>query len=134
MFYGRGAGELPTASAIAGDVFDVARNIVFECTGRIGCTCYKQLSLKKADEMESRFFLRMHVSDCAGTLASIASVFGNNNVSIAQVIQKNKEGELAELVVVTSKVKEGNFNDAMMIIEGMSVVQKVSKVIRVYGD
>lgn len=69
-----------------------------------------------------------------GTLASIASVFGNNNVSIAQVIQKNKEGELAELVVVTSKVKEGNFNDAMMIIEGMSVVQKVSKVIRVYGD
>ena len=134
MFYGRGAGELPTASAIAGDVFDVARNIVFECTGRIGCTCYKQLPLKKADEMESRFFLRMHVSDCAGTLASIASVFGNNNVSIAQVIQKNKEGELAELVVVTSKVKEGNFNDAMMIIEGMSVVQKVSKVIRVYGD
>lgn len=69
-----------------------------------------------------------------GTLASIASVFGNNNVSIAQVIQKNKEGELAELVVVTSKVKEGNFNDAMMIIEGMSVVQKVSKVIRVYGN
>ena len=134
MFYGRGAGELPTASAIAGDVFDVARNIVFECTGRIGCTCYKQLPLKAADEMESRFFLRMHVSDCAGTLASIASVFGNNNVSIAQVIQKNKEGELAELVVVTSKVKEGNFNDAMMIIEGMSVVQKVSKVIRVYGD
>ena len=134
MFYGRGAGELPTASAIAGDVFDVARNIVFECTGRIGCTCYKQLPLKEADEMESRFFLRMHVSDCAGTLASIASVFGNNNVSIAQVIQKNKEGELAELVVVTSKVKEGNFNDSMMIIEGMSVVQKVSKVIRVYGD
>ena len=104
------------------------------CCGRIGCTCYKQLPLKAADEMESRFFLRMHVSDCAGTLASIASVFGNNNVSIAQVIQKNKEGELAELVVVTSKVKEGNFNDAMMIIEGMSVVQKVSKVIRVYGD
>ena len=76
----------------------------------------------------------MHVTEVAGTLASFESVFGNNNVSIAQVIQKNKEGELAELVVVTSKVKEGNFNDAMMIIEGMSVVQKVSKVIRVYGD
>ena len=134
MFFGRGAGELPTASAVVGDIFDIVRNIVANCCGRIGCTCYKQLPLKKADEMESRFFLRMHVSDCAGTLASIASVFGNNNVSIAQVIQKNKEGELAELVVVTSKVKEGNFNDAMMIIEGMSVVQKVSKVIRVYGD
>ena len=134
MFFGRGAGELPTASAVVGDIFDIVRNMEAGCCGRIGCTCYKQLPLKAADEMESRFFLRMHVSDCAGTLASIASVFGNNNVSIAQVIQKNKEGELAELVVVTSKVKEGNFNDAMMIIEGMSVVQKVSKVIRVYGD
>ena len=53
MFYGRGAGELPTASAIAGDVFDVARNIVFECTGRIGCTCYKR-SEEHTSELQSR--------------------------------------------------------------------------------
>ena len=62
------------------------------------------------------------------------SGLGNNDVSIAQMIQKNKDGDLAEIVVVTSKVREGNFNDAMMIIEGMSVVHKVSALIRVYGD
>ena len=87
-----------------------------------------------ADDMDSRFFLRLQVDDRPGVLASIASVLGNNDVSIAQMIQKNKDGDLAEIVVVTSKVREGNFNDAMMIIEGMSVVHKVSALIRVYGD
>nr|WP_321000728.1 homoserine dehydrogenase [Blautia coccoides] len=134
MFYGRGAGEMPTASAIVGDVFDIVRNIRFGCTGRISCTCYKELPVKKADDMDSRFFLRLQVDDRPGVLASIASVLGNNDVSIAQMIQKNKDGDLAEIVVVTSKVREGNFNDAMMIIEGMSVVHKVSALIRVYGD
>lgn len=84
--------------------------------------------------MDSRFFLRLQVDDRPGVLASIASVLGNNDVSIAQMIQKNKDGDLAEIVVVTSKVREGNFNDAMMIIEDMSVVHKVSALIRVYGD
>lgn len=134
MFYGRGAGELPTASAIVGDIFDIVRNIRFHCTGRISCTCYKDLQVKKADDMESRFFMRLLVDDRPGVLASIASVLGNNNVSIAQMIQKNKDGDLAEIVVVTSRVREGNFNDAMLIIEGMSVVHKISAVIRVYGD
>lgn len=67
-------------------------------------------------------------------LASIASVLGNNNVSIAQMIQKQKDEDLAEIVVVTSGVREGDFNDAMLIIEGMNVVHKVSSVIRVYGE
>lgn len=133
MFYGRGAGELPTASAIVGDVFDIVRDILFKCTGRISCTCYKQLPIKQQEETESRFFLRLHVDDRPGVLAGIASVLGNNNVSIAQVIQRHKYEDLAEIVVVTSKVREGNFNDAMLIIESMSVVHKISSVIRVYG-
>ncbi len=47
MFYGRGAGELPTASAVVGDIFDIVRNILAGCCGRIGCTCYKELPIKK---------------------------------------------------------------------------------------
>ena len=133
MFYGRGAGEMPTASAIVGDVFDIVRNILFQCTGRISCTCYKNIPVKEAENIESRFFMRLHVDDRPGVLAGIASVLGNNNVSIAQVIQKHKDGDLAEIVVVTSKVKEGNFNDAMLIVEGLNAVHKVSSVIRVYG-
>lgn len=134
MFYGRGAGELPTASAIVGDVFDIVRNILFQCTGRISCTCYKELPIKKQEETESRFFLRLYVDDKPGVLAGIASVLGNYNVSIAQMIQKHREEDLAEIVVVTSEVREGNFHDAMLIIEGMEAVHKISSVIRVYGE
>lgn len=65
MFYGRGAGEMPTASAIVGDVFDIVRNIIAGATGRIGCTCYKQLPIKDPEDMESRFFLRLQAG-CAG--------------------------------------------------------------------
>lgn len=134
MFYGRGAGELPTASAIVGDVFDIVRNILFQCTGRISCTCYKELPIKKQEETESRFFLRLHVDDKPGVLAGIASVLGNYKVSIAQMIQKHRKEDFAEIVVVTSEVREGNFHDAMLIIEGMEAVHKISSVIQVYGE
>ena len=99
MFYGRGAGELPTASAIVGDVFDIVRDILFQCTARIRCTCYKSLSIKNQEDIESRFFMRIHASDHPGVLAAIASVLGKYEVSIAQMIQKHKHEEWAELVL-----------------------------------
>lgn len=133
MFYGRGAGELPTASAIVGDICDIARNIQFDCCGRINCTCYKELPIKQIGDIESSYYMRMQVEDRYGVLASVASVFGNNCVSIEQIIQKNKNGELAELVVITERVKERHFNDSLAIFEGMSIIKEISSVIRVYG-
>ena len=133
MFYGRGAGELPTASAIVGDICDIARNIQFDCCGRINCTCYKELPIKQIGDIESSYYMRMQVEDRYGVLASVASVFGNNCVSIEQIIQKNKNGELAELVVITERVKERHFNDSLAILEGMSMIKEISSVIRVYG-
>lgn len=132
MFYGRGAGEQPTASAIMGDVIDVARNIQFHCNGRISCTCYKELPIKKINEIESKYFLRMQVEDRAGVLAKIADTLGKHNVSISQVIQKNSRDNMAELVVITAKVKEQNFSDALADIAEMKTTKKVSSVIRVY--
>lgn len=132
MFYGRGAGELPTASAIMGDVIDVARNIQFNCSGRISCTCYKELPIKKINEIESKYFLRLQVEDRAGVLAKIADTLGNYNVSISQVIQKDSRDGMAELVVITAKVKEQNFSDALATIAEMQTTKKVSSVIRVY--
>ena len=76
MFYGRGAGEMPTASAVMGDIIDVARNIQFHCCGRIHCTCYKNLPIKKINEIESKYFLRMLVDDKPGVLAKIADTLG----------------------------------------------------------
>ena len=129
---GRGAGQMPTASAVMGDVVDVMRNLVYNCCGRVGCSCYKQLPVKQIGETKSKFFLRIHAQDKPGVLANIASVLGNNGVSIAQVVQKSRKGGIAELVIITDEVQENNFNDAMTIFSGMSVVKEISGVIRVY--
>lgn len=132
MFYGRGAGELPTASAIMGDVIDTVRNIMTGCCGRIPCTCYKELPMKKIGDIESRYFIRIEVEDRAGVLATVASVLGNNNVSIAKVVQKVRKGGYAELVVITDLAFEKNIKDAMVIFEGMSMVKQINSLIRVY--
>lgn len=132
MFMGRGAGDLPTASAVMGDVLDSVRNILHGSTGRIGCSCFRTLPVKKIEDTKSKFFLRMKVSDKSGVLANIASVFGNNGVSIAQVVQKRSKDGFAELVVITDEVAEKHFNDAMMIFKTMSTVKDVPGIIRVY--
>lgn len=132
MFFGRGAGELPTASAIVGDVFDIVRNSLAGCNGRIGCTCYKSLPIRQMEDIKSRYFVRMQVEDRYGVLASVASVFGNNSVSIAQMVQKKKKGELAEIVVITDSVIERHFQDSLKVLGSMSVIHEISSIIRVY--
>lgn len=130
MFYGRGAGELPTASAVVGDVIDVARDIAYGCTGRISCTCYRKLPVKSFGEAENKFFIRMQVKNRPGVLAQIAQVFGEHEVSIARVVQKNAKTEQAELVIVTEKVKELNMKDALSRLEKMENISEISSVIR----
>ena len=133
MFLGRGAGRFPTGSAAAGDIFEVVRNIRAGSTGKLGCTCYKSLRVKPADEASHRYFLRLQVEDRPGVLAGIASVFGNNNVSIAQVIQKNKHGEFAELAVITEQVLERHFKDSLLVLGEMSMIKEISTILRVYA-
>lgn len=70
MFYGRGAGELPTASAVVGDIIDVTRNIAFSSQGRISCSCYKNLPIKNIEQIESMYFLRIECQDEPGVLAA----------------------------------------------------------------
>lgn len=132
MFYGRGAGELPTASAVVGDIFDVIKNMHFGCTGRIGCTCYKQIPMKNRENIVSKYFMRIKVEDRPGVLAAVTSVFGNNGVSIEQFIQKRKNDDLAEIVVITEEVKEKNFDDSVKILKTMSMIKQISAIIRVY--
>ncbi len=100
MFMGRGAGQMPTASAVMGDIIDVCRNIVHGSCGKIGCSCYKELPVKDISETKSKFFLRIEALDKQGVLANIASVLGNNDVSIAQVVQKSRKDGVAELVII----------------------------------
>lgn len=132
MFYGRGAGELPTASAILGDVIDVARNLKYGCNGRISCTCYNQIPVKSFEEVKNKFFLRMQVHNKPGVLAQIAQVFGNHKVSIARVVQKNAKSENAELVISTDQVKEKHLKNALQVLKEMEDIIEISSVIREY--
>lgn len=132
MFYGRGAGEMPTASAVVGDVIDVARDLMYNCTGRISCTCYRQIPVKNFGEVQNKFFLRMQVENRPGVLARIALVFGEHKVSIARVVQKNAHSDRAELVIVTEKVKERHMKDATEELKQMESIYEISSVIREY--
>lgn len=132
MFYGRGAGEMPTASAVVGDIIDVARDLAYDCTGRISCTCYRQIPVKDFGEVENKFFLRMQVKNQPGVLAKIAQVFGEHMVSIARVVQKNAVADSAELVVVTDRVKEKHMKEALEKLGKMESIYEVSSVIREY--
>lgn len=76
----------------------------------------------------------MQVSDKPGVLASVASVLGNNECWYCRVIQKTKKNGLAELVVITDLVLEKNFRDAITIFNGMSMINEISSIIRVYKN
>ena len=133
MFYGRGAGALPTGSAVVGDIMDVARNMLFNCNGRIGCSCYKNLPIKRIGDTTSRYYIRMRLEDRAGTLAAMAGVFAENDASIAILLQKETIENDAEIVVVTHEVAEKKFMDAIKKFSSMEMVKEISSIIRLYA-
>lgn len=133
MFYGCGAGALPTGSAVVGDIMDVARNMLFHCNGRIGCSCYKNLPIKQIGDTTSRYYIRMRLEDRAGTLAAMAGVFAENDASIAILLQKETIENDAEIVVVTHEVAEKKFMDAIKKFSSMEMVKEISSIIRVYA-
>ncbi len=134
MFYGRGAGASPTGSAVVGDIVEIARNICYHATGRVGCTCDHESRAKPVDDMEARFFLRMQVADRPGVIAQIAGIFGREGVSIASVVQKATYGEIAEIVWVTHTVRQAQMNRSVEQIRRLECVEEVSSVIRVEGE
>ncbi|MEN6326479.1 MAG: homoserine dehydrogenase [Syntrophomonas sp.] len=133
MHYGRGAGQMPTASAIIGDLIEIGRNMRQNCCGRIGCTCYENKKILDINQLTAQFYIRMTVKDRPGVLAGIAGVFGNNNVSIAAVLQKTSQDDKAELILITHKVREQDMRDSLTVLQGMSIVSEINNVIRVEG-
>ncbi|MDI9468573.1 MAG: ACT domain-containing protein, partial [Syntrophomonadaceae bacterium] len=133
MHFGRGAGQMPTASAVVGDVIEIVRNLNHHTNARIGCTCYEQKPIVSINELEVEYYIRMRVTDRPGVLAGIAGVFGNNNVSIATVLQKSSDDNMAELIMITHRVREKSLRDALAVLSGMSIVSQINSVIRLEG-
>jgi homoserine dehydrogenase len=131
MFYGRGAGELPTASAVVGDVVDIAMHAG---AAEPMLLDYGQKKVLPAGRAVSQFFLRLSVLDRPGVLAAISSLFGKHKVSIKTVSQNDTVKGVAELVIITHNVQEQAFGLAMKGVAKLPAVKKVDSVIRVGLD
>ena len=131
MFFGQGAGRMPTASSVVGDVYDIARDIRHGCTGRLGCTCFREHNIRPIGEVHSMFYIRMTCADRPGVLARIADAFGKHEVSLSSVIQKQSTGSAAELIFLTHETKEQDLRDSLGTIAELDVVTNVDSVIRV---
>ena len=139
MLYGRGAGMMPTASAVVADIVDCIRDIDSDSTGR-----FKNLSayvgggaidLKKIDELSMPYYLRFTVKDKPSVLSKISGVLGKHNISISSVIQKGRAEEDSEspvpLVVLTHTASESELKKALKEIEKEDVVVGEVVVIRI---
>ncbi|MDR1702997.1 MAG: homoserine dehydrogenase [Sporomusaceae bacterium] len=131
MFYGRGAGQMPTASAVVADVMDAARDMKHKIGNRILCTCLEEKPVYPIDKTYSAYYIRLLVEDKPGVLASIAASLGAEQVSIHSVIQKKKVGGHTEIVLLTYRVLDEGVSRAMTTIKGLACVHKVGNVIRV---
>jgi homoserine dehydrogenase len=131
MFYGRGAGGAPTASAILGDLVAVTRHRAYSTVG-YGESDYADLDIAPVGDVKSQFFIRLHVADKSGVLASIAQVFASENISI-QTVRQAGLGSDAELVVVTHAASESSLKSCIKKLTDMDIVSTVESVIRVDG-
>ena len=137
MFYGRGAGQMPTASAVVSDLVDIFIGKAERTFERLrlfpGRT--ESLRVRSIDEIESRYYLRFSALDRPGVLAQIAGEFGRHQISIASVMQEERHATRAvPLIIMTHQAREANLRKALAGIEPHGVVEGAPVVIRVEGE
>lgn len=136
LYYGRGAGDMPTGSAVVSDIVDIARNIRKNAIGRmpIMTRTLRDLRIKKMDDVVSKYYFRFFALDKPGVLSKISGILGNYNISIASVIQKGRRvGKAVPLVVLTHEAKEKDVRQALHEIDQLSVVMDKTIFMRVEG-
>jgi homoserine dehydrogenase len=131
MFYGRGAGGNPTASAVLGDVIDAAVNLVKGTHGSIGS--FAKATIRPIDETSSEYLLSMEVADKPGVLHAVTGAFANNGVSIRAAEQEGI-GADARLVFITHVAKESDLQATVRQLREMDVVKQVGGMLRVVGS
>lgn len=132
MFYGRGAGSLPTASAVVGDVLDVTRNLLQTARGPVA-SYHREGTLRPIEALRTRYCVRLEVDDRPGVLAEAARIFGVHGVSIAQVWQDGR-GDGAQLVLITHEAREADLRATVEELSAAEPVRRVASVLRVEAE
>jgi homoserine dehydrogenase len=137
MLYGRGAGMDPTASAIAGDVMDISRNILAGIGRRTAPLGYldarvKNLAIKPIGEIVSKYYIRFSVVDEPGVLAQIAGELGRNSISIESMNQTARSAqESVPIVIITHEARESDVRKALEVIDSFAIIREKSNLIRI---
>jgi homoserine dehydrogenase len=135
IFYGRGAGPSPTSSAIIADVIDAAQSMDSKQVAWPQFKLSTSLAVRPMEDVHTRYYLRIQVVDRPGVLAQIATVFGNNDISMASVIQKEVHDVApdAEIVIMTHTAREGHVQKALAELRDLPCVKEIHNFTRVEG-
>ncbi|WP_404292521.1 homoserine dehydrogenase [Cytobacillus kochii] len=134
MFYGPGAGSLPTATAVVSDLVAVMKNMRLGVNGRSAAVPQFEKKLKNDNEIFAKYFLRLHVSDEVGVFANITNIFSQRGVSFEKILQVPvKEKELAEIVVVTHQASLEDYENIMLHLRDLEAVKEIKSSYRVEG-
>src|SRR5262245_24813885 len=138
MFYGRGAGQLPTASAVWSDVVDIARRVAHHIPAlevELPSASRRPLPLRPMDEIRSAYYVRVMAMDRPGVLAQVAGILGHHDISLASVLQKGRARASAVPVVMMShEARERDMRAALSAIDALPVVSGPSAMIRVEAE
>ena len=134
MYYGAGAGMLPTAMSVVSDCIDLGRNIFARAAGakRLAGPVADHRPLLPIADVRSKYYLRFGVIDAPGVLGKLMTILGAHHVSIAQVVQDAIASPVS-VVVVTHEAREGDVRDALAEIDALPVVREPARVIRIVG-
>ncbi|MDU4698135.1 MULTISPECIES: homoserine dehydrogenase [Paenibacillus] len=134
MFYGAGAGEMPTATSVVADLVAVVKNLKLGVNGLKAIVPYKPKKLKTDDQIAYKNFLLLHVDDKAGVLAQITQVFAEYEVSLESVVQSpNTNLDGAEIMIVTHNASKASMNKVLAHFESLDVIHRIKSVYRVEG-
>ncbi len=133
LFHGRGAGDMPTTSAVLADVVDIARNIVNGVDAPPMPALSDDVRISPMDALETKYYMRLNVAERPGVFAQILKILGDLDISIASAIQKETDeaARRAEIVLMTHRAKEASVQAALQAVSKLEVVNEIGSLIRV---
>jgi homoserine dehydrogenase len=136
MYYGAGAGMLPTAMSVVSDMIEIGRNIFARAAGGARPQRPRPAAprpLLPLADIRSKYYLRFGVVDQPGVLGQLMTILGQSSVSIEQVVQDTKNASPVQVVVLTHEAREGDMRRALAEIDRLNVVKTPARVIRIAG-
>lgn len=129
MFYGPGAGQLPTATAIVSDLVTVIKQINLGVNGRGVVPPYKDKILKTDDLISSRYFLRLKVIDQVGVLAKLTQLFADAEISLQKILQlEDEHPDMAQLIIITHSTSKQQLNHLVEMLNDLDIVEEIHSI------